>query len=278
MVQTSNLNRIATVPIRIDVDHENQMAAKLRRLSQSAREATTMEPTMANPTAEDLKTLTQWDTPTICNALEIVVPERRGHGFTTEPLVPLDPDLPPVCGYARTTTIRAAEPPNETAEEAAAKRIGYYEYVAQEPHPTIAIIQDIDPRPGIGAFWGEVQTNIHKGLGVVGAVTNGSFRDIADSARGFNLIGGMIGPSHAYVHVVNFDCQVTVGGLTVSTNDIVHADRHGAVMIPADAVTRIPAAVDLIARCEAKIIEAAKAADFDIEKLRAAMGAARDIH
>ena len=233
---------------------------------------------MTDLTPENLAVLTQWDTPTICNALEEIVPERRGHGFTTEPLVALDADLPPICGFARTATIRAAEPPMETAEETAAKRAAYYEYVARQPMPAIVVIQDIDPRPGIGAFWGEVQTNVHKGLGVAGAVTNGSFRDVADSARGFNLLGGEVGPSHAYVHVVDIDCQVTVFGLTVSTNDIVHADRHGAVMVPAHAVMKIPEAVDLISRREAKILEAAKAPGFNVEKLKAAMGVARDIH
>ena len=233
---------------------------------------------MTDLTPENLAVLTQWDTPTICNALEEIVPERRGHGFTTEPLVALDPDLPPICGFARTATIRAAGPPMEAAAETAAKRAAYYEYVARQPMPAIVVIQDIDPRPGIGAFWGEVQTNIHKGLGVAGAVTNGSFRDVVDSARGFNLLGGEVGPSHAHVHVVDIDCQVTVFGLTVSTNGIVHADRHGAVMIPADAVKNIPDVVDRISRREAKILEAAKAPGFDVEKLKAAMGAARDIH
>ena len=37
-------------------------------------------------TADDLAVLAQWDTPTICNALEEIVPERRGHGFTTQHL------------------------------------------------------------------------------------------------------------------------------------------------------------------------------------------------
>ncbi len=91
-------------------------------------------------------------------------------------------------------------------------------------------------------------------------------------------MGGEVGPSHAYVHVVDIDCQVTVFGLTVSTNDIVHADRHGAVMVPAHAVMKIPEAVDLISRREAKILEAAKAPGFNVEKLKAAMGVARDIH
>lgn len=156
--------------------------------------------------------------------------------------------------------------------------MGYYEYLAQAPGPAIAVIQDIDPKPGVGAFWGEVQTNVHKGLGVIGAVTNGSFRDIADSARGFNLLAAKIGPSHAYVHVVDFDCQATILGLTVGSNDIVHADRHGAVKIPVDAVRRIPDVVGLLSRREAKIIEAAKSPGFNIEKLKAAMSAARDIH
>ena len=233
---------------------------------------------MTDFTPEDLAVLTQWDTPTICNALEEIVPERRGHGYTTEPLVPLDPDLKPICGYARTATIRAAEPPNETPAEMAAKREAYYEYIAQGPKPTVVVIQDIDPRPGYGAFWGEVQTTVHKGLGAVGGVTNGSFRDLKDSARGFNLIGGEVGPSHAWVHVVDIDCQVTIHGMTVVTNNIIHADHHGAVMIPDEAVKQIPEVVARISRREAVILNAAKAPDFDIEKLKAAMKGAKEIH
>ena len=229
-------------------------------------------------TANDLAVLMQWDTPTICNALEEIVPERRGYGFTTTHLFSLDPDLPPICGFARTATIRAAAPSDESAAEMAAKRAAYYEYVATAPTPTIVVIQDIDPQPGIGAFWGEVQTNIHKGLGVLGAVTNGSFRDVPDSARGFNLIGGKVGPSHAFVHLVDIDCQVTVHGLTANTNDIIHADQHGAVLIPPSAVRQIPATVDLISRREAIILETAKSPKFTVEKLKIAMGQMQDIH
>ncbi|MEK9717878.1 MAG: RraA family protein [Candidatus Puniceispirillum sp.] len=229
-------------------------------------------------TADDLATLTKWDTPTICNALEEIIPERRGHGFTTEPLVPLDPALPPICGFARTATIRAAEPSADSPAEMAEKRAAYYAYVAEAPNPTIAVIQDLDPRPGIGAFWGEVQTTVHKGLGVLGAVTNGSFRDLADSARGFNLIGGKVGPSHAYVHLVDIGCQVTIHGLTVVNNDIVHADCHGAVMIPHHAVKKIPAVIDMLTRREKIILDAAKAPGFNAAKLKDAMGQTRDIH
>jgi len=230
---------------------------------------------MTEITAADLDILRQWDTPTICNALEIVIPERRGHGFTVAPFVCLDPALPPMVGFARTAKIRAAQPP---AGKDAGNRMPYYEYVAQPPGPTVVVIEDVDPKPGVGAFWGEVHTAVHKGLGALGVVTNGSIRDLPDSAPGFQALAGMVNPSHAFVHPVAFDVEVTVHGMAVTHNDIVHADQHGAVVVPAEAVLKIPDAVDLISRREAKILTAAKSDDFDIGKLRQAIGDAAEIH
>ncbi len=103
-----------------------------------------------NVDAELIEHLRAFDTPTICNALEILVPERRGHGFTTRPFVAADPELPPICGHARTATIRARKPSHLPPEEAKAMRLAYYEYVAGAPHPTVAVIQDLDPEPGFG--------------------------------------------------------------------------------------------------------------------------------
>ena len=125
-------------------------------------------------TQADLDVLTQWDTPTICNGLEIVVPERRAIGFTVEPMVCIDPKAKPIIGLARVGMIRSKEPPRGKA----ADRMGWYDYVAADDFPTIACIQDIDDRPGHGAFWGEVQSTVHKALGSIGCVTNGSFRDL----------------------------------------------------------------------------------------------------
>jgi regulator of RNase E activity RraA len=234
---------------------------------------------MSSPTPEQLAQLTAWDTPTICNGLEIVCPERRATGFTTVPMVSLDPSLPPVIGYARTARIRATAPNTADAETARTLRMDYYDYVATGgPTPSIVVIEDLDTHPGYGAFWGEVNTTIHKGLGVAGAVTNGSIRDLQDSAKGFQLLAGCVGPSHAHVHLVDFSADVTVHNMSVSHGDIVHADCHGAVVIPEAAVAQLPAAIDLISRREAEILNAARADDFNIEKLRAAMASAGEIH
>lgn len=229
-------------------------------------------------TREDLDALTAYDTPTICNALEIVTPERRALGFTTEPLVPADPSLPPMVGYARTATIRAVHPSALPAAEQRRQRTAYYEYVAAGDGPKIAVIQDLDPRPGFGAFWGEVNSNIHKGLGCLGAVTDGSYRDVDDLAPGFQILGGEVGPSHAHVHLVEFGGQVNIYGMTVVDGDVIHADRHGAVVVPAAAVRELPAAVALVVRREKVILDACKDPAFDIEMLKRAMAESAEIH
>src|SRR5215813_3707415 len=194
------------------------------------------------PDPADLAALGAFDTPTICNALELVVPARRATGFTRRPLITAFPQLKPVVAFARTALIRSREAHPRGREEATRVRLAYYEHVAAPPLPSIAVIQDIDaPDQGFGAFWGEVQSNVHKGLGCVGVVTDGSVRDLDAMATDFFVLAGSIMPSHAYVHLVDFGGTVSVAGMVVSPNDVIHADRHGAVVIPHDAVTKIPA-------------------------------------
>jgi len=225
-----------------------------------------------------LETLRKYDTPTICNGLEIVVPERRALGFTTTQMVSCNPKLPPIVGYARTTTIRAVAPSSLPANEMKEKRLAYYEYVASGPMPAIPVLQDIDATPGFGAFWGEVQSNVHKGLGCPGAVTNGSIRDLDALAEGFHLIGGEVGPSHAHVHVVSIGAQVNIFGMVVNDGDLVHADRHGAVVIPHAAAAKLPAAISVIEHKEALILKAARSPGFTVAALRKAMSDGEDIH
>lgn len=230
-------------------------------------------------TDAELDALRALDTPTVCNAIEILAPERRGYGYTVHPLVCSFPDLPPMVGYARTARIRAMAPPVEPAEQVAATRIAYYEYVESGgPRPSVVVIQDLDPIKGYGSFWGEVQSNVHKGLGSLGTITDGCVRDIPDCAEGFQFMSATINPSHAFVHVVDFGTPVTVCGMNVSSGDLIHADRHGAVVIPPSIAREIPACAATIAKKEAVVIGAARKPGFSVADLREAFKKQSDIH
>src|SRR5579885_2470446 len=215
----------------------------------------------ALPEAADLEALRAFDTPTICNALEVVAPARRATGFNRRPLLAPFPAMKPVVGFARTATVRSREPHPRGMREAGKLSLAYYEHVAAAPMPSIAVIQDLDgPDIGLGAFFGEVNSAIHKGLGCAGVITDGSVRDLDVWAEGFFVLAGSIMPSHANVHVVDVGIIVNVAGMVVAPNDVIHADRHGAGVIPADAVKAIPQAAALLARREQLIVEAASRA------------------
>ena len=214
------------------------------------------------------------DTPTVCNALEVVSPGRRARGFNIRPFTCIRPSLPPMLGFARTVRIRAAHEP--------AKRMdadGYYSYIAEGgATPSIAIIQDVDETPGYGAFWGEVNTNIHFGLGCLGVVTNGSVRDVPDSQEKFQMLAGMVNPSHAFVNVVDWGGDVNVHGMEVSDANLVHADMHGAVVVPAGSAAAIVEEAAKIMARERVVIEASQKSGFDMTKLREAWKGQSEIH
>ncbi|HEX4112374.1 MAG TPA: RraA family protein [Stellaceae bacterium] len=227
-----------------------------------------------------LAKLAGFDTPTICNALEIVAPERRGFGFTVEPLQCLYPSLKPIVGFARTATLRSVQRQEIAPAEARKQRLAYYQYIAEGGlKPSISIVQDLDgARAGFGSFWGEVNSHIHKGLGGLGVITDGSVRDVDANAAGFQMLCRMVVPSHAHVHIVDFGGTVTVAGMYVASGDLVHADRHGAVVIPHAVAGKIDEAARLIARREAVLIGASKEPGFDFARLRKAFGDANEIH
>ena len=224
-----------------------------------------------------LSLLRSVDTPTICNTLELATGGRSVRGFTLKPVVCADAALPPIVGFARTARIRASAPSTQPEQETRAFRLAYYDYMATGPAPSMVVIEDEDPEP-IGSFWGEVNVGIHKGLGLEGTLTNGSLRDLGSLDPSYQVVAGVVGPSHAFVHVTAIDCAVTVLGLPIQPGDLVHADRHGAAVIPARVLDKIPAAVNSLVRCERRILDAARSPGFNMAALRAVWGKAEDVH
>ena len=229
--------------------------------------------------SEALAALAQFDTPTICNALELVMPERRALGFNRRPLVSPIAGAKPVIGYARTVMVRSREPHPRSKDAARAIRLKYYEYIAAAPHPSLCVMQDVDgPAAGIGCFWGEVQSNLHQALGCAGVVTDGAVRDLDQWAPGFFVLAGSVMPSHAHVEIVEMNLTVSVAGMIVSPDDIVHADRHGAVVIPRDSVAKLPEAVMTLVRREKVVLDACRTPGFTAAALRDIFARMEDIH
>lgn len=210
-----------------------------------------------------LALMRKYDTPTICNAIEVVQGKRGFNGFTRGTVLASDPTAKAMVGYAVTAKIAALAPSDEDPKVIRARRMDYYRAMAMAPKPSVAVVEDVDFPHCIGAYWGEVNTVIHKGFGMSGALTNGVMRDLGDLAPDFPVVAGSIGPSHGFVHVREVGTPVTVFGLTVANGDLVHADRHGAVVVPADVVAGLKIGIEKLLASEQTVLAPAREPGFD---------------
>jgi regulator of RNase E activity RraA len=225
-----------------------------------------------------LTLLRRVDTPTVCNAIEVAEGKRGFDRFTRGTMLSSDPAAGAMVGFARTAKIAALAPPEEAPEVIKQRRMDYYRHMASGPRPAIAVIEDLDGVNAIGAFWGEINTTVHKGLGLSGALTNGVMRDLGDLPQGFPVVAGSIGPSHGFVHVREIGTKVTIFGMEVEDGELVHADRHGAVVIPSDYLGELEAAITRLLETEQLVLGPAREPGFDFaafEKAWAAFEKAR---
>lgn len=213
----------------------------------------------------ELDALRKITTPTIANALELFNLRPRNQGFMSPEIRCLFPDMGVMVGYAVTCTIMADQPAPPGREVA---RPDWWDYILQMPEPRVVVVQDLDRQP-IGSLWGEVNGSVHKALGCIGTVTDGGVRDLDEvRAMGFYSFASCVLVSHAYVHLVDFGNPVKIGGVLVKPGDLLHGDQHGVISIPLDIAAQVPDAVAKVEARERPIIEACRARDFSVEKLK----------
>ena len=214
-----------------------------------------------------LELLRQVDTPTVCNAIEVAQGQRGFNRFTRGTMQHSKPGDAAIVGRARTAKIAGLMPSSDPADVVQSRRLEYFRSMAGGDSPTAAVIEDLDYPNCIAGWWGEVHVAVHKGLGLSGAVTNGVMRDLDVMDDGFPVLAGSIGPSHGFVHVVEIGTPVIIMGMTVNQGELVHADRHGAVVIPDAVIPNLKSSIEKVFASEAIVLGPARQPGFDIDKL-----------
>ena len=179
----------------------------------------------------DLLRLKRWNTPTIYNGWEqITAHDVANAGWNPEETRDFMPQMGPMIGYAVTVVI---EPSNKAHREANVDAWNdYRRYVAGQPGPKIVCVQDLDKPRTIGSFWGEVNSNAHRALGCVGTIVDGAIRDVDEMTNaGFKALARRLCVGHAHVHPVRWNCEVEVFGRAIAPGDLIHADKHGFLVI-----------------------------------------------
>ena len=185
-------------------------------------------------THSDLLQLKRWNTPTIYNGWEQITKRNpAADAFNIGETRDFMPQMGPMVGYAVTVVIEPSNPRHRTENPNAGAE--YRRYVAGIPGPKIVVVQDLDSPLVIGSFWGEVNSNIHRALGCDGTITDGAIRDVDEMTNaGFKALARRLCVGHAHVHPVRWNCEVEVFGRIVRPGDLIHADKHGFIVIAPD--------------------------------------------
>ena len=215
--------------------------------------------------AQQLEALRQFDSCMIANAIETFNVRLRNTGFTNGKIRCMFPDSGPMVGYAVTGRLRSGDPPISGFYH---DRGDLWSRIQSSPAPSILVLEDIDDKPGRGAFVGDMHAAILKALGCAGYVTNGSVRELPSvRAIGMQLFAGSTAVSHAYAHIFDIGVPVTVDGMEVHAGSLLHGDQHGVLTIPNEIAAEVPNVAAKLQRCEKAVVEFCQSSDFSIVKL-----------
>ncbi len=184
-----------------------------------------------------LRKLGQYDTPTICNVIELFDVRPRNTGFMDGRIRAGFPELPPMVGFASTASFRSDAPP--LGGDAYGDLADQVQAFGDLPGPPVMVFEDLDDPP-VGATFGEVMCSVYQGFGSVGLITSGGGRDLLQvKALSYPVFTGSTICAHAYCHILHLGLPVRVGGLTVRQGDLLHGDANGVTSIPVEIASEV---------------------------------------
>ena len=188
-------------------------------------------------TSEELTKLAKYDTPTICNVIELFDIRPRNRGYMDHRVKCNFPELAPTVGFAATACFRSDAPP--AGGDAYGSIGAQLEQFAKLPGPPVVVFQDLDDPPAAAVF-GEVMCSTYKAFGSTGLVTNGAGRDLEQvRALKYPVFTGSTICSHGYCHMLHLGLPVRVGSLMVNHGDLLHGDANGVTNIPLEIASDV---------------------------------------
>lgn len=208
---------------------------------------------IAPASASILEGLTKYDTPTICNVIELWDIRPRNAGYMNGSIRACFPQMPPMVGYALTSTFRSMAPPRGgDAYSSIGKQLEAFETL---PGPAVVVFQDLD-EPTASATFGEVMCTAYQSFGAKGIITSGAGRDLDQvEALGFPAFTNGTICSHGYCHILSVGNPITVGGIAIYPGDLIHADRNGVTTVPPEIASEIPEACQELMAAEQVILD-----------------------
>ena len=225
---------------------------------------------MKSLSAKQLAALTNFDSATIANVIELFGLRSQAAGYTNHTIKAVYPEFPPAVGFAVTATLRTAYP-KDSAEYIGGlpKLVAATEAI---PEPRMIVIQDLDDPPRAAAY-GEVMVASFQRFACAGLITNGAGRDIQQvRQRRFPCWVSSLIVSHGYSRIIDIQVPVSIGGLSIRPGDLLHADGNGVVNIPAEISDGVVDMCDPYVKAEQRILNSLQNESPSVDAYEKTMG------
>lgn len=221
---------------------------------------------------KEIERLRQYDTPTVCNVIELFGVRPRNAGYMDRRIQPCFPELPPMVGYAATATFRSAAPARGDAYSSLEQQVAAF---SQVPSPPVVVFQDLDD-PCAAATFGEIMCTTYKAFGAAGLITSGAGRDLEQvHALRFPVFTNGTICAHGYCHIPSIQIALYVGGVTVHPGDLLHGDCNGVTTVPLDIASDVVHACEEYVRAEAVVLQYLREGNVTVEELAEATAESR---
>jgi regulator of RNase E activity RraA len=219
-----------------------------------------------------LDKLREFDTPTVCNLVELFEVRPRNTGYMDSRIRACFPEMPPMVGFAATATFRSGGPPREG--DAYSSTSQQVERFGELSGPPVVVFQDLDD-PAVAATFGEVMCTTYQAFGSVGLITSGAGRDL-DQVRdiGYPTFTNGTICAHGYCHILDVHVPVHVGGMVIYPDDLLHGDLNGVTTIPAEIAAELAEIGDDYVAAEAVILDTLRAGSPSVGRLQEAIAEA----
>jgi len=185
-----------------------------------------------------IEQLEEFDTALLANTIGYIDATPAEQWYMGGMIRSLTPSLGPTVGVAAICEVDSSSPGGESDMDAFGRQLAEFE---RSELPIVWVVKAVGSRPDHECVLGDGMAKTLTSVGCIGIVTDGGVRDVDGLlSTSFAAYGRGTVIHHAAMRMRAATTPIEIGGITVASGDVIHANKEGVIKIPPACVEQLP--------------------------------------